>query len=225
MPQMDQPPEADELSPATLLEFYKVLSDPTRLRLAGLLAAGPASVVDLSRATSQPAANIARHLARLVAVGVAVESGGGRYTLDDEGMRRRNRKRLESPRTRALAGATDERSRALATFLRDGRLISFPTGDQRKLIILGEIAGRFDPQRTYSEREVNEVLKQVYDDYATIRRALVDYHFMNRHKGAYWLGEGRRQGETGAASTALAASVAASRAVCDSPAQRGGTQP
>ncbi len=70
-------------------------------------------------------------------------------------------------------------------------MIGFPTGDQRKLVLLTEIARRFAPQRTYTEREINDVLKEVYADYTTIRRALIDYHFMNRHKGVYWLGEGR----------------------------------
>lgn len=66
----------------------------------------------------------------------------------------------------------------------------WPAGDQRKLIILRELANRFAAGRSYSEREVNEILKPVYADYTTLRRALVDYHFMNRDRGVYWLGEG-----------------------------------
>lgn len=33
------------------------------------------------------------------------------------------------------------------------------------------------------------------DDYATIRRALIDYRLMNRHQRVYWLGEGRIHGD------------------------------
>jgi hypothetical protein len=117
--------------------------------------------------------------------------GRGRYALDAEGLRRRAREALDSPRTRALAGATDDRSKVLATFIRDGRLTGWPTGDQRKLYILDAIAARFEHGRTYTEREVNAVLAELFDDYTTLRRALVDYHYMNRDRGVYWLGEGR----------------------------------
>ncbi|MGI8550758.1 MAG: DUF2087 domain-containing protein, partial [Dehalococcoidia bacterium] len=51
--------------------------------------------------------------------------------------------------------------------------------------------------RTYTEREVNEILKEVFaHDYVTLRRMLVDYHFLNRSQGIYWVGEGRRDAST-----------------------------
>jgi DNA-binding transcriptional ArsR family regulator len=92
----------DPLSPALLLEFYNALSDPTRLRLAGLLAAGPAGTVALSIATGQSPAAVARHLLKLVSAGVVSGTADGRYALDERGMRRRAKRRLDSPRTRSL---------------------------------------------------------------------------------------------------------------------------
>ena len=38
----------------------------------------------------------------------------------------------------------------------------------------------------YSEKEVNEILKQYHEDYATLRRELIDMHFLDRKKGLYW---------------------------------------
>jgi hypothetical protein len=191
----DSPTDRDDsessiLSAEYLLEFYKTLADPERLLLAGVLAAAPATVVDLAGRTGIAGPAVVRHLARLTAVGVAVEDPSGRFSLDTAGLRERSRQGLDSPRSRAMAGATDERSKVIANLFRDGRLTGFPTGDNRKLIVLAEIAGRFDAERSYTEREVNEILKPIYADYTTIRRALVDYHFMNRDKGVYWLGRG-----------------------------------
>ncbi|HAS73481.1 MAG TPA: transcriptional regulator, partial [Clostridiales bacterium UBA8960] len=57
-----------------------------------------------------------------------------------------------------------------------------------KLVILKRIAESFDKSRKYSELEINEHLKQIYDDFATIRRYLIEYKFMDRSKDGhiYW---------------------------------------
>jgi hypothetical protein len=47
--------------------------------------------------------------------------------------------------------------------------------------VLREIVNRFDKERSYNEKEVNEVLKPVFDDFATIRRYLIEYGFMERN--------------------------------------------
>jgi hypothetical protein len=153
----------------------------------------------LAATTGEAEAAVPRHLALLVAAGVAVDLGRGRYALNDQGLRQRARQTLESPRSRALGGAKDERSKVLASFFRDGRLSGWPAGDQRKLIVLEEIVARFERGRTYTEREVNELIKPIFDGYTTVRRALVDYHFMNRSAGVYWLGEGQPASQNEAA--------------------------
>ena len=64
---------------------------------------------------------------------------------------------------------------------------------QQSMLPSNESDGLTTAGRTCSEREVNEILKPIYADYTTLRRALVDYHFMNRDRGVYWLGAGQRQ--------------------------------
>jgi hypothetical protein len=134
-------------------------------------------------------AQVAKQLTRLEVAGVAQREGDC-WAFDAEGLRTRARLALPTPRSETLGGATEERAKVLAALLRDGRVLTFPTGDARKLIVLGEIVRRFEVGRVYSEHEVNEVLKAIYGDYATLRRALIDYHFMNRDHGAYWRGVG-----------------------------------
>ncbi|MGD9895347.1 MAG: DUF2087 domain-containing protein [Dehalococcoidia bacterium] len=184
---------------AAFVEFFKALAVPERLRVAGAIAAGPRTATEVAEALELPMRAVAAHLAGLVSAGFARREDDGhaaRYAWDEARVRTLAAAHLDSPRVRALAGATDERSRVLASFVRDGRLVQFPTGETRKQVILDYIAGRFSSDRTYTEREVNEILKEFADDYTTIRRALVDRRYLNRHQGVYWTGEGKRPGET-----------------------------
>lgn len=88
----------------------------------------------------------------------------------------------------------EEEKKVLSAYFKegmDGQLVTFPSKEKRKLIVLQNIIERFELGRTYSEREINEVLKTIYGDFATIRRALIVYGFMNRSKDCaeYWIEE------------------------------------
>ncbi|MDQ0659067.1 DUF2087 domain-containing protein [Paenibacillus sp. W2I17] len=71
-----------------------------------------------------------------------------------------------------------------------GPLTTFHMQQKHKYIVLIEIAKRFETERKYSEKQVNELLKEVYDDYVEIRRYLVDYGLLEREPDGsqYWLG-------------------------------------
>jgi len=59
-------------------------------------------------------------------------------------------------------------------------LKSFPPKEKKKLVLLKRIAGQFEVGKTYSEKEVNTVLRAIYSDFATVRRYLIEYGFMER---------------------------------------------
>ena len=71
----------------------------------------------------------------------------------------------------------------------NGPLKAFSRKEKHKLVVLREIAKRFDLDRCYTEQEVNHILKTAYDDYATLRRYLIEYGFLNRKPDGsqYWL--------------------------------------
>ena len=71
-------------------------------------------------------------------------------------------------------------------FVKDGRLVLMPTKRSKLRLVLDHIAADFEPGRTYAETEVNEVLERYHDDYAALRRYLVDEGFMTREGGVYW---------------------------------------
>jgi Uncharacterized protein conserved in bacteria len=68
-------------------------------------------------------------------------------------------------------------------------LKSFSGKEKKKLVILKVISEQFEKGKKYSEKHVNDILQAVYDDYATIRRYLIEYGFMKRTQdcGEYWL--------------------------------------
>ncbi|GHI00377.1 DUF2087 domain-containing protein [Neobacillus kokaensis] len=85
-----------------------------------------------------------------------------------------------------------EKEKVLATYFKkglEGPLNSFPSKEKRKIIVLQYILTRFELNRMYSEKEINEILKSIHSDFATIRRYLIDYGFMERSKDCtkYWV--------------------------------------
>lgn len=85
--------------------------------------------------------------------------------------------------TSPAAHLDPETAKILATYFPqglDGPLSILPTREKRRLILLRQIIARFDPDRAYSEKEVNAILEKVYSDHVTIRRLLIDYGFLTR---------------------------------------------
>lgn len=79
----------------------------------------------------------------------------------------------------------------------EGPLKSFSMKQKHKLIVLNEIAKRFESERIYTEKEINQVLETVYGDYVTIRRYLIEYGFLDRKSDGseYWLKKREKESE------------------------------
>ena len=80
----------------------------------------------------------------------------------------------------------DFRSQVIQKYMRDGRLLSWPSRFKRQYFVIEEISRRFEPGVEYSEREVDAILKAIYPtDHCTLRRYLVDLRFIYRSRGIY----------------------------------------
>ena len=68
------------------------------------------------------------------------------------------------------------------------RLKTFPPKEKKKVVILRTIAKEFEEGIRYSEVQVNEILKDIYPDYVTLRRYLIEYDYLERTRdgSAYW---------------------------------------
>ena len=67
-------------------------------------------------------------------------------------------------------------------------LKAFPPKEKRKVVVLTKIAEQFAPGAEYTEKDVNRILRAVYEDVPAIRRYLIMYGFLDRTQdGArYW---------------------------------------
>ncbi|MFE7188066.1 DUF2087 domain-containing protein [Kitasatospora sp. NPDC057541] len=70
-----------------------------------------------------------------------------------------------------------------ALFAPDGRLIAVPRRAARREQLLDHLARTlFEPDRSYTEREVNDALRTVHDDFPALRRYLVEGRLLIRAK-------------------------------------------
>jgi hypothetical protein len=56
-------------------------------------------------------------------------------------------------------------------------------------VILRYLVKQFEFDRRYTEREVNDIISRTHDDFATLRRALIDSKRMSRERETYWRNE------------------------------------
>jgi hypothetical protein len=89
---------------------------------------------------------------------------------------------LEDP---TYDAARREQERVVARLFTDGRLAQVPAKRRTRAAALLEVLTRFEPGRVYTEPEVNEVLLGVHEDFAYLRRELVNYRYLERGDGRY----------------------------------------
>jgi hypothetical protein len=70
-----------------------------------------------------------------------------------------------------------------------GPLDSYPLKEKKRVAIIRHLVTLFDANKTYTEKEVNAILKPIYEDYVLLRRHLIDYGFMDRTQdgSSYWV--------------------------------------
>ncbi len=76
-----------------------------------------------------------------------------------------------------------ERENILRAFFKegkDGALHSYPSQNKKKLVVLANLATQFESDKTYTELEINLKLKSRFEDFATLRRDLVEFSFFER---------------------------------------------
>jgi hypothetical protein len=136
----------------------------------------------VSSADGTPPADVApatlqKELKRLVEVGLLEESDG-RYRVRsgvfDEALAEVN-----ALRTSARGPAGVDRPNINIHF-QDGRLALIPQNPKQRGELLEWIAFTLFDSRAYTEPEMNAVLMSIHDDYATLRRYLVDEGYFDR---------------------------------------------
>ncbi|MCJ7739368.1 MAG: DUF2087 domain-containing protein [Anaerolineae bacterium] len=172
-------------------ELFKALGHPARLLILNLIRMKPRHGEELAVILQLNPATISHHLSKLAAVGL-LESHKDQYyqvyslvvgllskTIDEV---------VDLPQEGLRAHVEEDayRKKVLKTFFRHGRLVQLPAQLKKRLVILEHIAAEFEPDRTYTEHEINQVLLEFNEDVATLRRWLIDLGLLQREAGDYW---------------------------------------
>ena len=175
-----------------LLEFFKVLADEKRLQIIGLLARKDYSVEELAAILDLSSATVSHHLRRLVKaelVQARADQHYHVYSLRLQTLRSMSQEILSQD---TLQGTTEDLDldaydrKVLRDYMQDGQLKSIPRQWKKRDVILRYLVEKFEPERRYTEREVNEIISRTHEDYATLRRELIDSRYMAREREVYW---------------------------------------
>jgi|SRR5438067_4957967 len=173
-----------------LLPMFKALADESRLKIIGLLATRERSVEELATALKLKPPTVSHHLATLREIGlVSMRAEGTTHLYGFQPERLRELNRRLAPEKLAIPdseGGDAWERKVLADFTEQGRLKGIPVGETKRLVILRWFARKFEPGRRYPELEVNAIIAEFINDYASVRRYLVDHHLMERRAGVYW---------------------------------------
>jgi DNA-binding MarR family transcriptional regulator len=178
----------------SLVVIGRALSDPTRIRILGLLAERPMYGQELANVLDVKPPTVSHHIAPLVnaeLVHVRRENNYHYYELDSDGLEHLAESTQHIARSLFAASPlppkSDEKARVVAIFIKDGRLVSIPAQYKKRRYVMEELACSFEWGRLYDEKEVNAVLKTFHDDVASLRREFIDQRIMMRESGRYWL--------------------------------------
>jgi ArsR family transcriptional regulator, arsenate/arsenite/antimonite-responsive transcriptional repressor len=177
-----------------LVVMGRALADPTRIRILGLLAERPMYGQELAKVLDVKPPTISHHISPLVMAGlvrVRRENNYHYYELDSDGIQHLAESTQHIARLlfagNPLPPKSDERARVVATFIKDGRLVSIPAQYKKRRYVMEELSRSFEWGRLYDEKEVNAILRTFHDDVASLRREFIDQRIMMRENGRYWL--------------------------------------
>lgn len=184
----------------TLLQFFKVLADESRLKILGILANQECSVEELAALMQLKEPTVSHHLARLKELNLVTmrpEGNSRIYQLDGEVLQSISKEILSPEKIASLMEDVNTEaweSKVLNNYLETDlnstakaqRLKEIPSSRKKRLVILKWLVSKFELGINYSEREVNDILNHYHPDYATLRRELISYKLMQRENGVYW---------------------------------------
>jgi hypothetical protein len=168
---------------ASQAEILKTVLDEHRLKIIGLLTLEPRTPAGLADALGLGPREAIRHLSMLEHFGlVARDPDSDRCRLDTQALHAFKREFF----TRGETVPAETREEAILNRFLDGeRIKQIPAKLSHRMLLLDWLIEKFDHGVDYPERIVSEMLEQHHPDYASLRRAFIDYGYMTRTGGVY----------------------------------------
>lgn len=172
------------------VKLFKALADQSRLRILSSLMEQPMYVELLSERLELAASTVSFHLKKLEEVGLVSKEKDQYYivySLKPE--------LLEQPlkqfiQTEAVDGEAlreaQYRQKVIENFVKFNKIKTIPVQRKKRLIVLEYLLQAFSIDKRYSEKEMNLIIAEYHEDFATLRRELINERLMARENGIYW---------------------------------------
>lgn len=175
------------------VKLFKALADKSRLKILNRLMDSPMYVEVLAERLELTPSTVSFHLKKLLDAGLVEKKKDQYYVLFSlkEDLMNSSLKSLidfgdNSTNEDDLREAA-YRQKVLDNFFEFGKLKTIPVQRKKRLIILQKICESFEPYREYSEREVNIIIADFHDDFATLRREMICEKLFTRENSIYQL--------------------------------------
>ncbi len=172
----------------TKADFFKALSHPSRLLILGLCKQKPRHTEEIAEILKLSKATVSHHLSLLATAGL-LESERDQYYQNYKLQHELLERKIEEiifEGVKGFADATDPfRAKVLRDFFKHGRLSQIPAQRKKREIVLEKIVQSFEYDRAYPESEVNQIILEFHDDFATLRRELIGLGWLHRENGMY----------------------------------------
>ena len=171
-------------------ELLKALGHPARLLILNLVKMKPRHGDELATILSLNPATVSHHLLKLSEAGL-LEAHRDQYyqvySLKGDLLNKPLADLVFMPLPGLSAQVEQDayREKVLRTFFKHGRLVRIPAQLKKFQVILEELADEFEPEREYTELEVNQILVEFSDDVASLRRGLIEEKWLERDHGIY----------------------------------------
>ncbi|MBD1877526.1 metalloregulator ArsR/SmtB family transcription factor [Coleofasciculus sp. FACHB-T130] len=176
----------------TLLRFFKVLADESRLKILGILANRECSVEELAAIVKLKEPTVSHHLGKLKELNLVNMRPDGNthlYRLNSEALQNFSKEIFTPDNMASLVQDVEGEaweSKVLKNFFEGNRLKEIPASRKKRQVILKWLANQFEIGINYPELQVNEIIKRHHPDSATLRRELIASKLMQRENGVYW---------------------------------------
>ena len=173
------------------LRIFKSLSDMSRLRIVQALTQGDMYTELLAERLELTPSTVSFHMKKLEEAGIVISRKDQYYTVYSL-----NREVLKESLFDVAASKPEQideqekreaeyRQKVIKTFFEYGKLRSIPVQRKKKLICYEVIAEHFVPGKVYSEKELNQIISPIHEDYCTIRRDMISEGILCRNGSEY----------------------------------------
>ncbi len=188
-----------------LLQLLKAVADENRLRMVGLMSERAYTVSEMATVFDLTEPTVSHHVSKLHGVGLLrlrMEGNQRFYSINEKRLAtlksyvngieklpaRAEKVKANTAWIEALEWNEADK-KVLRDYTANGKLIQIPVKTAKFLVVLRWLVTKFQPGTHYTEKQVNTILGTAHEDFATLRRSLVDYGYMRRERGGgdYWL--------------------------------------